>query len=299
MKGNESVNFQINLSNEEKVKFKAPEVQPKKYRKSEAKKVKKESIPNAFIRHIRSLGFQETDASVLYENKDDWMGISTGQLIRFEQFCFEMILSRFYHQPSKESKIRCSSQRCHFEAPSTSKSLVEHCQKIHGWKPIPCSFENCNFVAYSKGSSAIHRAGFHSKYRDFADKEFRCTWMNCKSSFRFHSLLQVHLRIHTNNLLECVFCPYRTNQPSEMKNHYRFHFQVFDLKCDYCDKKFVSLKYLNRHHSDMHSDKSFTCHICKKYTGPRFILQRHILTKHNLWSKWNDTKQSFETYPRE
>ena len=50
---------------------------PKKVKKPQAKK---ESIPKAFIDHIRSLGFQETDANVLYENKDDWMGISTGRL---------------------------------------------------------------------------------------------------------------------------------------------------------------------------------------------------------------------------
>ena len=70
--------FQINIIDEEKVKIIAPEVlMPKKARKPQAKK---ESIPKAFIDHIRSLGFQETDAYVLYENKDDWMGISTGRL---------------------------------------------------------------------------------------------------------------------------------------------------------------------------------------------------------------------------
>ena len=66
------------MADEEKIKFKAPEViMPKKVRNSE---VKKESISKSFIKHIRSLGFPETDASVLYENKDDWMGISTGRL---------------------------------------------------------------------------------------------------------------------------------------------------------------------------------------------------------------------------
>ena len=69
------------MSNEETVRIRGPEILPKKKSvKSEAKKVKKESIPKAFIKHIRSLGFQEADASVLYENKDDWMGISTGMV---------------------------------------------------------------------------------------------------------------------------------------------------------------------------------------------------------------------------
>ena len=51
---------------------------PKKARKSE---VKKEIIPKAFIDHVVTLGFQENDANVLYDNKDDWIGISTGKLM--------------------------------------------------------------------------------------------------------------------------------------------------------------------------------------------------------------------------
>ena len=67
------------MAEEEKVRIKAPEVlKPKNVKQSE---IKKENIPKAFINHVRLLGFQETDASVLYENKEDWMGISTGWLI--------------------------------------------------------------------------------------------------------------------------------------------------------------------------------------------------------------------------
>ena len=43
-------------------------------------KVLKKDIPEKFIKHILSLGFQETEGQVLYENKDDWMGFSTGKL---------------------------------------------------------------------------------------------------------------------------------------------------------------------------------------------------------------------------
>ena len=74
------LHFQINLGNEDSVRIPGPEsIPPKKSRKLEAKK---ESIPKTFISHIRSLGFQEADAIVLYENKDDWMGISRGRLLR-------------------------------------------------------------------------------------------------------------------------------------------------------------------------------------------------------------------------
>ena len=51
---------------------------PKKARKSE---IKQEVVPKAFIDHVVTLGFQENDAKVLYDSKDDWMGISKGMLI--------------------------------------------------------------------------------------------------------------------------------------------------------------------------------------------------------------------------
>ena len=177
--------------------------------------------------------------------------------------------------------------------------MVEHCQKVHKWKEFPCSFENCNFVAYNSQSSTAHRAGFHSNHRVFTDKEFPCTWKDCKSSFSKHSNLKNHIRIHTNSLLQCVFCPYRTNQGGDLKCHYRVHFKMYDLNCEYCEKKFVSKKYLNLHYSTEHSKDIYTCHICKKYTSNRRLLQSHIRKNHKLLSVWNSQKEIFDTFTRE
>ena len=44
-------------------------------------KVTKKAIPKTFIKHILTLGFQESDSQVLYENKDDWLGMQKGRLI--------------------------------------------------------------------------------------------------------------------------------------------------------------------------------------------------------------------------
>ena len=53
---------------------------PKRQRLSSAKekREKKVKVPEKFIKHIVSLGFQESDGAVLYRNKSDWMGLSTG-----------------------------------------------------------------------------------------------------------------------------------------------------------------------------------------------------------------------------
>ena len=191
----------------------------------------------------------------------------------------------------------CSSSRCTFEATSSLNCLVDHCQKAHNWKEIPCTFDGCYFVAYNTKSLTAHKAGFHSQYRSFIDREFPCTWKDCKSSFCNHRNLEIHRRIHTNGLSNCVFCPYRTNQGCDMKSHYRFHFKMYDLKCDYCDKKFISKKTLNHHYSIEHSEINYSCHICNKYSGPRSLLQDHIKNSHKLSSRWNKALNIFDTFP--
>ena len=139
---------------------------------------------------------------------------------------------------------------------------------------------------------------FHAKDRNYSDKKFPCNWKKCGASFKSNSQLQDHLKTHKNDLSECVFCPYRTSQVAHLQDHYRLHFKMFDLKCNFCDKKFVSRSFLNAHHLT-HSKDTYTCQICKQYTGTRTTLQRHIGRVHKLSSKWNETKQSFETFIRE
>ena len=170
---------------------------------------------------------------------------------------------------------------------------------MHNWKEIPCSFDNCNFVAYNSQSSTAHKVGFHSKHRTFTNKDFPCNWDGCKSSFTSRRDLQKHVRIHTKSLLQCVFCPYRTNENGDMKCHYRFHFKMYDVKCDYCDKLFISTKYLNLHYAKVHSKDYYSCHICKAYSAPRQLLQVHIRESHKLLSRWNQALKAFDTFSRE
>ena len=48
----------------------------------EAKITKVKNIPEKFIKQVVSLGFQETDAAVLYKDKENWIGAGKGMVIR-------------------------------------------------------------------------------------------------------------------------------------------------------------------------------------------------------------------------
>ena len=71
-----------------------------------------------------SLGFNESDAQRLYEEKADWMGINSG------------------------GKILCTQQGCKFFTTFGTEALFEHCRVEHNWRDYPCPEENCKFVAY-------------------------------------------------------------------------------------------------------------------------------------------------------
>ena len=199
----------------------------------------------------------------------------------------------------KESKVFCTTQKCLFEANNSPNCLVEHYQKVHKWKESPCTYENCKFVAYSTASLSAHQVAFHSKHKTYRHQGFSCNWKNCQSTFQKKKDLKLHLTIHNNDLLECTFCPYRTSQQVAMNSHYRFHYKMFDEHCELCDKKFTSKVFLNRHIEVEHSKENYVCHICKVYSGPKPLLQRHISRKHNLLSRWNQDKMTFETFSRE
>ena len=195
-----------------------------------------------------------------------------------------------------ESKVRCTSRDCKVETTASYMCLLEHCRIVHGWKDIPCSSDNCNFVAYNSKSSLYHKHSFHAKHKTHNPRGFDCNWVGCKSSFDRHFLLEKHKRIHTNNLSQCVYCPYRTNEPSDLANHYRVHYKMFHYKCEICDRLFVNKKGLRFHHVLVHEDEKLTCHICKKYTETRFKVQSHVRQVHKLLCRWNEKEKKIETF---
>ena len=53
---------------------------PKRKQASDVNIEKTENIPERFMKHVLSLGFKETDAAVLYKDKEHWTGASQGRV---------------------------------------------------------------------------------------------------------------------------------------------------------------------------------------------------------------------------
>ena len=223
---------------------------------------KKVKVPSEFITHISSLGFGKEDASRLYNQKDDWMGISTG------------------------GKLSCVVRGCSFYTKVSSDELFEHCRVKHQWKDYPCKEDNCSFVAYcskafnlhSKLHSAVHSNNF----------EFRCSHPNCNASFDRRLKLKDHENLHANVKLKCVFCPYTCARAQELAYHQRAHFNIRDFKCNECDMSFFTQRELNNHFNQKHSGLRTKCPICE-YESTRSNVYYHLKTRHKItrchWDK--------------
>ena len=93
--------FQLNFDRDEKIARKIEE--PRK--KATKRKAETAEIPEKFTKHVLSLGFQESDVPVLFENRDDWMGMGL------------------------ESRIFCAAKNCSFKAFPSVSCLTDHCKR--------------------------------------------------------------------------------------------------------------------------------------------------------------------------
>ena len=222
-------------------------------------------VPEEFIQHIVSLGFNENDAPRLYEEKDNWMGIST------------------------DGKVSCVVRGCKFETPITSDGLFEHCRSRHQWKDYPCQAENCNFVAYCSMSLKKHTP-FHSRPPS-TQHQFTCSKKNCQWTFSDRSGLRAHENTHDNISLKCIYCPYRCVKSVHMTMHQREHFNIRDFKCHICKKAFKQVCELNIHFTNSHSGFVTNCFICD-YNGSVSNVREHLRQKHKVLGYRWDAKNS-------
>ena len=143
-----------------------------------------------------------------------------------------------------------------------------------------------------------HQALLHtSRNRSYAAKEFKCTWKNCHSSFNRIGQFEDHMNIHTNNLFKCSFCPYTAAKSFKLVKHYRYHYKVYDYKCEICGKLFVSNEDVLRHSKEAHYYEMADCPLCGRH-GRQELIKSHLNKKHKVFCKWNKETKKFIVYKR-
>jgi len=185
---------------------------------------------------------KEEDSQILYRSKIDWIAVYS------------------------KNKIYCAEPRCDFYTKIDNEDLTKHLIADHNYGKHPCSDNNCDYVGYSK-INLNHHSGMHK--RRF-EKEFwhKCSRLGCKSTFKFQFALDVHNRIHDNDLDVCRYCPYRYVEPAQYTRHLKMHFGIRDYECDQCDLKFTTQKELNIHYQK-HEGIIYNCLICNNYEAYR------------------------------
>ena len=106
-----------------------------------------------------------------------------------------------------------------------------------------------------------------------------CTF--CEKSFTHHSLLEVHMRVHTGERpYECAACGKRFAQLGNMKGHYKRLHQSPKRDCPVCGDTVAKLSDHMKSHT---GEKRYKCHFCDKrftQTGNRKLhMHKHHSTE--------------------
>ena len=229
---------------------------------------KKKRVPAEFVQQVLSLGFNKDDAPRLYEDKANWMGISSG------------------------GKVLCTIRGCKFQTPIASDELFEHCRVKHQWKDYPCPEDNCKYIAYC--IMALKRHSFFHSNPPTTQYQFHCSKNNCNWTFGDQWNLQRHENTHDNILLKCIYCPYTCVRETSFLMHQREHFNIRDYKCEYCNLKvFKSQGELNKHFNNYHSGITTKCFKCD-YEGSVQNVRVHLNSNHKLFGyRWDANNAKF------
>jgi len=91
-----------------------------------------------------------------------------------------------------------------------------------------------------------------------------CDRGDCRKEFSTVKQLQVHLRMHDNNLIYCFYCSWGGCQFDDYITHMNHHFHVRPFKCTFCDKPFLKNLSRRRHEERFHDivKNRYKCTLC-------------------------------------
>ena len=84
--------------------------------------------------------------------------------------------------------------------------------------------------------------------------EFMCSYGDCGKKFNDCYTLQNHISLHENDLVRCLFCPWRGQSyiRSNTYGHYNLHAGFKDYTCEVCGKQFTLYRNLKQHFHRTH-----------------------------------------------
>jgi len=139
---------------------------------------------------------------------------------------------------------------------------------------LPCSKNDCKFVAYAKVCLRKHETQFHGtgRRRRLTHEEFACQL--CEFTTIRRLLLDVHMRIHQNRQIKCEFCSYTAVTMKQIHDHILYHFRIKNFFCPICPASFHINGILTQH-LRMHS-KDYACTHCLKVFSTKNQFDRHV-----------------------
>jgi len=117
-------------------------------------------------------------------------------------------------------------------------------------------------------------------------EEKRVNCPECGEAFSKVSMLQVHLRSHTDEKpFECDRCGRSFSQRANLHRHYQGHIGEKPHMCHLCGRSFIHKVQLSEHTVQEHagvtvSGKRFTCRICRQVFAERGHLRQHAVKVH-------------------
>ncbi|XP_063632534.1 zinc finger protein 782-like [Cydia splendana] len=107
------------------------------------------------------------------------------------------------------------------------------------------------------------------------NKPFACEM--CHWKFAKLTVLKTHLNTHTGEKpYKCKTCKKKFTHSGSLKKHERSHIGYYPYSCDICEKSFTDLTAFKKHERMHTGEKPYSCETCNKKFSQKIHLKTHV-----------------------